>query len=167
MRLLVQTGWMQRNRCLWCWWHDKSSIVYLRGIEAGQRRAQDFEEVASISQRVVGVMIVGVRVVSMPIQNVIPHIQAIPGDVCWRIPQAVKLIPQQPPFPARGNERCRQTLHVYMSVQEVMPENALYAARDIVFEKRGGMRTGLRRLWEMACSCQTCDNQHDCMHGPY
>lgn len=45
-------------------------------------------------------MVIGMGMVTMPVQDVIPHIQAVPWDVGWWVAQAVELVPQQPLFPA-------------------------------------------------------------------
>lgn len=44
-------------------------------------------------------MIVGMGMVAMPVQDIIPHIQAVPWDVGWWVAQAMELVPQQPLFP--------------------------------------------------------------------
>lgn len=74
--------------------------TYLAGIKAGEGRAQDFQEVASSSEGIIHVVVVGVRMVPMPVQYVVPHIQAVPGDVCWRVTHTVELVPKNTLLPA-------------------------------------------------------------------
>ncbi len=54
---------------------------HLRGIEAGEGRAKDFEEPARGSQGVEHVVVVGVRVVAVPVQDVIAHVQGVARNV--------------------------------------------------------------------------------------
>ena len=68
--------------------------VHLPGIKACERGAQNFQEVTCSSEGIIHVVVVGMGMVSMPVQNVIPDIQAVAGDVGWRVAHAVKLIPQ-------------------------------------------------------------------------
>ena len=56
-----------------------STTARLRGVEAGQRRAQDLQEEAGVAQRVVGGVVVGVRVVAVPVQDVVAHLSHSPS----------------------------------------------------------------------------------------
>ena len=46
-------------------------------------------------------MVVGMGVVTMPIQDVIPHIQTVSWNVGWGVPHAMKLVPKHTLCPAQ------------------------------------------------------------------
>ena len=48
--------------------------AYLTGIKAGERGAQHFKKEPRCSEGVIHVMVVGVWVVAMPVQNVVPDV---------------------------------------------------------------------------------------------
>ena len=75
-------------------WGGKGKRGHLLGVKACERGTQDLQEVSCSSEGIIHVVVVGVGVVPMPVQNVIPDIQAVAGDVGWRVSHAVKLIPQ-------------------------------------------------------------------------
>ena len=43
-------------------------------MEAGERGAQDLQEVAGVAQGIVHVVVVGVGVVPVPVQDVVAHV---------------------------------------------------------------------------------------------
>ena len=75
---------------------------YLASVKAGERGAQNLQKVASSSEGIIHVMVVGVRVVTMPVQDVIPHIQTVSWNVGWGVPHAVKLVPKHTLCPAQN-----------------------------------------------------------------
>ena len=58
---------------------------HLGGIEAGEGGPQDFQEEAGGAEGVKHVVVVGVRVVPVPVQDVITHVQRVARDVGRRI----------------------------------------------------------------------------------
>ena len=76
------------------------AVADLAGVKAGQRRAQDLHEVACLPQGIVHVVVVGVRVVAMPVQYVRAHFEGVAGDVGRRVAHAVELVPQDALGPA-------------------------------------------------------------------
>lgn len=86
--------------------HEPESIFlyncHLACIKAGERRAQNLQKVAGSSEGVIHVVVVGVGVVTMPIQDVIPHIQAVSWNVSWGVPHAVELVPKHTLCPAQS-----------------------------------------------------------------
>lgn len=49
-------------------------LSYLTGIKAGERGAQHFKKESRCSEGVIHVMVVGVWVVAMPVQNVVSDV---------------------------------------------------------------------------------------------
>ena len=77
----------------------------LGGVKAGEGRAQDLQVVPLLPQAVVQLVVVGVGVVPVPVQDVVAHVQGVARQVGRRVPQAVELVPQQPPLPAMPDTR--------------------------------------------------------------
>ncbi len=80
---------------------------YLASIVAGERRAQNLQKVAGSSEGVIHVMVVGVGMITMPVQDVIPHIQAVSGNVGGGVPHAMKLVPKHTLCPAHRDQSVR------------------------------------------------------------
>ena len=76
------------------------AVADLAGVKAGQRRAQDLHKVACLPQGIVHVVVVGVRVVAVPVQYVRAHFEGVAGDVGRRVAHAVELVPQDALGPA-------------------------------------------------------------------
>lgn len=55
--------------------------------------------VPSLVQRVKQLAKVGVRVVAVPVQDVMSDIEVVSWEVGWRVLEVVVLVPQQPPGP--------------------------------------------------------------------
>lgn len=72
----------------------------LLSVKAGEGGSQDFQKVAGVPEVVIHVVVVGVGMVAVPVQDVVPHIQGVARQVCWGIPQAMELVPQYPLLPA-------------------------------------------------------------------
>ena len=77
-----------------------AEAAHLGGVEAGERGAEDLKEVAGSAEGVIHVVVVGVRVVAVPVEDVVAHVQAVPGEVCRRVAQGVVLVPQHAALPA-------------------------------------------------------------------
>lgn len=86
---------------------------HLLGVKAGERGTQNLQEVSCSSEGIIHVVVVCMGMVPMPVQNVIPHIQAVAGDVGWRVAHAVKLIPQHPLCPKQQGRKSVMP-HVYI-----------------------------------------------------
>lgn len=73
----------------------------LAGVEAGERRAERLDVVAGVPQHVEHDVEVGVQVIAMPVQDVVPDVQGVPRDVPRRVLDVVELVPEEPPRPRR------------------------------------------------------------------
>jgi hypothetical protein len=86
----------EKNANLWIFFfrvHNNQGAV-LFGVNARERRAQNFEEVPLLAEVGVKGAEVRVGVVAVPIKELILNVQRVSWEVPRRVAQVVELIPQ-------------------------------------------------------------------------
>ena len=84
---------------------DKQQAAVLRSIKACQGRAKDLKPVACITECIIKAVVVGVRMIAMPIQDVIANIQGVSWDVARGVANIVELT-------ADEKKRLFETMHL-------------------------------------------------------
>mmetsp|Transcript_49043 Transcript_49043/g.91339 ORF Transcript_49043/g.91339 Transcript_49043/m.91339 type:complete len:685 (+) Transcript_49043:456-2510(+) len=81
--------------------HKQQGMV-VGGVKAGERRAQHLHVVPAVAEMLKHVVEVGVRVVPVPVEDVLPDVEGVARDVAGRVAHGVVVVPQQT-HAARGH----------------------------------------------------------------
>ena len=59
-----------------------------------EARTSYLHVVACINEIVVHVLVVRVWMVAMPVEDIVPDVKVVSGEISWRVPDAVELVPE-------------------------------------------------------------------------